>query len=303
MVNHKNKIKLTHHLLVFPVILFLMTICCTSVSATEGGGTSYPLGADGFLGGVLPPPGFYYVNYLAHYTTNRFNDKNGHKIPMLFHANATANASRFVYQSPINFLGGQLGAYAYFILAHVSADTALGSKSKSGFGDTSIGVYNSWHFKNFHAAAAVECIMPTGSYDKNDIINIGRNYFSILPVLVYTYLADNGFEISQKIMYDFNTKNNATHYTSGQEFHFDYAVGWRIKRFTIGAAGYFDKQTTADDGPGVSDGNYGQVFAAGPALKWDFKSGGYAELKYMKEMLVENRPEGDKFFFKLVLPF
>lgn len=303
MVNRQNNKKLTHHLLVFPVMLLLMAFCCTSVNATEGGGTSYPLGADGFLGGVLPPPGFYYVDYLAHYTTNRINDKNGHKIPISFHANATANASRFVYQSPINFLGGQLGAYAYFILAHVSADTALGSKSKSGFGDTSIGVYNSWHFKNFHAAAAVEAIMPTGSYEKNDIINIGRNYFSILPVFVYTYLADNGFEISQKLMYDFNTENNDTHYTSGQEFHFDYAVGWRIKRFTIGAAGYFDKQTTADDGPGVSDGNYGQVFAAGPALKWDFKSGGYAELKYMKEMLVENRPEGDKFFFKLVLPF
>ena len=293
-----------HYLLLCSVMVVLIGFCCNSAKATENGGTSYPIGADGFLGGVLPPPGFYYVNYLAHYTTNQFNDKNGNAVPMNFHANATANASRFVYQTPINFLGGQLGAYAYFILAHVSADTSIGSKSKTGFGDTSIGVYNSWHFnKNFHAAAAVECIIPTGSYHKNDVINIGRNYFSILPVFVYTYLADNGFEISQKLMYDFNTRNNDTQYTSGQEFHFDYAVGWHIDRFTFGAAGYFVKQTTADHGQTVTDGNYGQVFAAGPSLKWDFKSGGYAELKYMKEMLVENRPEGDKFFFKLVLPF
>jgi hypothetical protein len=279
---------------------------CSNALATEGGGGAYPNGAEGFLAGAMPPPGLYYVNYLAHYASDRLNDKNGDKIPIDFHARVSANASRILYMSDKEFLGGQLGAYGILSLIHMSADTSMGAKTKSGLGDITAGPVLAWHFnKNLHAATALDITAPTGAYNKNDIVNLGRNYWTFEPKAAVTYLGDNGIEVTTEFMYDFNTENTATKYTSGQEFHIDYATGYQIGSWKLGAEGYFYKQVTNDHGAGAAanDGNKGQVFAVGPAVKYDFKTGGFIELKYAKEMLVENRPEGDKFLCKLVIPF
>jgi hypothetical protein len=106
-------------------------------------------------------------------------------------------------------------------------------------------------------------------------------------------------------MYDFNTENTATNYTSGQEFHVDYATGYQFGSWKLGAEGYFYKQVSDDHGPGAAanSGNKGQVLGIGPALKYDFKSGGFIEFKYISEMLAKNRAEGDKYVCKLVIPF
>ena len=279
---------------------------CSNALATEGGGGTYPNGAEGFLAAALPPPGLYYINYLAHYTSDRLNDKNGDRVPIDFHARVTANASRILYMSDKELLGGQLGAYGIITLMNASADTSMGAKTKSGLGDITVGPVLAWHFnKNFHAAAALDITAPVGEYNKKDIINLGRNYWTFEPIAAVTYLSDNGIELTTKFMYDFNTKNNATDYTSGQEFHIDYATGYQIGSWKIGAEGYFYKQVSNDHGAGAAanDGNKGQVFAVGPAIKYDFKTGGFLELKYAKEMLVENKAEGDKLLCKIVIPF
>ncbi len=278
----------------------------SSAQATEGGGGMYLNGAEGFLAGALPPPGLYYLNYLVHYSANRLNDGNGDEVPIDFEADVTANASRFLYMSDKGILGGQFGAYALFSLAHVSAEASIGSDSKSGFGDMTVGSVLAWHFgKNLHAAVACDINMPTGEYDEDDFASIGRNYWNFEPIIAVTYLTEGGLELTAKFMYDFNTENTATDYTSGQEFHFDYAVGYQIGSWKAGAQGYVYRQITDDDGPGAdaNDGNKGQAFAVGPAVKYDFASGGFVEFKYVKEFEVENRPEGDKLLCKLVLPF
>jgi hypothetical protein len=209
------------------------------------------------------------------------------------------------------FLGGQFGAYGILTLMNASANTSIGSKTKSGLGDITVGPLLAWHFsKNLHVAAAFDITAPTGAYNKNDIINLGRNYWTFEPIVGVTYLSDNGIELTTKFMYDFNTENTATKYTSGQEFHIDYAAGYQIGSWKLGGQGYFYKQVSNDHGlmngvvpASANDGNKGQVFGIGPIVKYDFKSGGFIELKYTKEMMVENRPEGDKFICKLVLPF
>lgn len=279
---------------------------CSNVLATEGGGGAYPNGAEGFLAAALPPPGLYYINYLVHYASDRLNDKNGDRVPIDFHARVSANASRILYMSDKQVLGGQLGAYGILTLMNASADTTMGAKTKSGLGDVTVGPVLAWHFsKNLHVATALDITVPVGEYNKNDIINLGRNYWTFEPIVGVTYLGDNGIELTTKFMYDFNTENTDTKYTSGQEFHIDYATGYQIGSWKLGAEGYYYKQVSNDHGAGAAanDGNKGQVFAVGPAVKYDFKTGGFLELKYAKEMMVENRPEGDKFVCKLVIPF
>jgi len=118
-------------------------------------------------------------------------------------------------------------------------------------------------------------------------------------------LSDSGFEVSGKFMYDINTKNDDTSYLSGQEFHFDYTLAQKFNAFSAGVGGYFYKQVTDDEQNGIkvgSDGNKGQVFAIGPQIKYDYKNMSFS-FKYQKELLVENKPEGDKFWFNLMYAF
>lgn len=273
--------------------------------ATEGGGGVYPNGGQGFLAGALPPPGLYFIEYLQHYSADALMDGSGNKVPVPFKLNVSAAVSRFLYQSDIPLLGGRLGAYVFLPLLHASADTGLGSGSKSGLGDISAGPFVSWHFgKNLHMAAAIEVVVPTGSYEKTELVNLGRNYWTFEPVFAVTWFTDGGMEFSGKFMYDINTENADTDYKSGQEFHFDYAIGYHTGPWTMGAVGYYYKQITGDSGAGAVQGDYeGQVVSIGPGVRYDAKNGVSVEFRYNREFEAENKTEGDKFWVNVVCRF
>ena len=108
--------------------------------------------------------------------------------------------------------------------------------------------------------------MPTGNYDKHRLANVGRNYWTFEPMVAATFLPGAGFDISAKLMYDFNTTNEdpsnpqySHEYKSGQEFHADFAVGKKMGDFTGGLAGYYYQQTTEDEGNGDKIDNKGRV--------------------------------------------
>jgi hypothetical protein len=154
--------------------------------------------------------------------------------------------------------------------------------------------------------------MPTGNYDKKDLANISRNYWTFEPIFAFTYLSDGGFEVSSKFMYDINTENNDKDYKSGQEFHFDYAVGYKVSNWNLGVAGYYYKQITDDEINGekatfpaflgFDEGFKGQTFAVGPAVKYNYKNMSFT-LKYLWETAVEHRPEGSDLWFKFAYAF
>lgn len=289
---------------------FYTAMPTTQAGATEGGGGAYPNGAEGVMAGALPPPGFYYLNYLTHYNADRLNDKDGDELPVDFNLNATANVSRFLYMTKKHVAGGNLGFYGLVPLVHLSgtlrpAPGVTIAGTQSGLGDITLGSVLAWHTRNFHFGVALDVAAPTGQYDKNETFNIGRNYWTLEPIIGATLLTDNGIELSAKFMYDFNTKNKDTDYKSGQEFHFDYAAAYHVGPWTIGATGYYYKQITDDKLNGETVGTYGnkgQVFAVGPTIKYDYKNISL-EAKYQKEMLAENRAEGEKMWIKLIWAF
>ncbi len=293
----------------------------TDASATEGGGNAYPNGAEDFMCGAVPPPGTYFINYFQYYSANEFEDA-----PFFvedFDLQATVNAFRFIHVTKYKILGGFLGMHVWIPLVniHVEIDTntPMGkvSDSKAGLADIVVGPLLSWHFKNWHFATGVDVVMPTGDYDKEDLANTGRNYWTFEPIVAFTYLSDSGFEVSSKFMYDFNTENDDSlvidpllgpiegDYQSGQEFHFDYTVGKKFGPLSVGAGGYYYKQITKDefdDEKVGDDGNKGEVFAFGPQIKYDYKNMSFT-LKYQHEVDVDNKPEGDKVWFKFVYAF
>ena len=295
--------------------LFMLT--SVNVYATEGGGNAYPLGAEDFMSGAVPPPGTYFINYLLYYHADDFNNGSGNNIDEDFDLEAVVNTFRFIHVTKHKILGGFWGMHIFIPLWNldVTATTPAGVKgdTQTGIGDIIVDPFIlSWHSKNWHFATGVDIYMPTGRYDINDMANTSRNYWTFEPIVAFTYQSDFGLEVSSKFMYDFNTNNPDTDYRSGQEFHFDYTVGYKISNWRIGLGGYYYKQMTDDkingetvefpEPLGFPDGFRGQAVAVGPQLKYDYKNMSFI-LKYHKEFEVENRPEGDNYWFKFVYAF
>jgi len=291
----------------FVVLAALCILCMTQkdVSATEQGLGAYQNGAECFMAGAVPPPGTYFLNYFMFYTADKFKIKDGPDVPH-FDAKVTADVLRLIHVTKHQILGGFWGMHVFLPFVNVDLTTPAGDDSKFGIGDIIVDPFIlSWHSKNWHFATGVDIYIPTGAYDKNDIANIGRNYWTFEPIAAFTFVSDSGFEVSSKFMYDFNTENNDTDYRSGQEFHFDYLIGYKFAPWGIGLSGYYYKQITDDKKSGEKvepAGNKGQVFAMGPSIKYDYKNMTF-NLKYQREMAVENKPEGNRFWFKFVYAF
>jgi hypothetical protein len=271
--------------------------------ATENGGASPGLGAEGFLAGALPPPGTYAVAYLNHYRANRFNDGNGNELVPGFKVRATALAPRIVHMTAESLLGGQLGFYGILPLVDLKVDAAGTSDSRSGIGDLELAPMVAWHGPRWHTVAAIAVALPTGAYDANRLANIGNNYYTLRPIFAFSYLGESGLDVSSKITYSINSKNGDTDYKSGQYLHADYNVGWNLNpQWQLGLQGFLLHQFTADKQNGNRvgpDGFKGRVFAVGPALRYQ-GSAVSIEARWLKETQAEFRPEGSSFWLKAV---
>ena len=282
----------------------------------KDGGDQYPNGAETWLGGAVPPPGNYFINYFGYYG-GELRDGNGNKAPS-GEVDAWFNAFRFVHTSEYKILGGNWGWHVIVPLVHQKVDL-FGSKSVNGVGDITIDPFIvSWHSKNWHWAIGLDINLPTGRYKEGDARqSIGANYWSYEPLFAFTYMGDTGWEVSAKLMYNIKTKNKdydgpagVGSYASGDEFHMDYLVGKRIGPWGVGLSGYYLKQTTDDEINGQkvaanafwSEGRRGQVFAIGPTVSYTTKGGVHLTAQWNHETKVENRFEGDKFILKLIMP-
>lgn len=282
-------------------------VAATPSFATEGGGSSYPMGADNYLSAAVPPPGFYTVLFAERYSADALRDNSGNKVPVNFKVTANVVAPRFIWVTNKKVLGGDLLHAAIVPLVNLDVNVNGAGQSKTGIGDilfTAFGLaYH--HSPNLHSVAALDIVLPTGSYNVNDMANIGRNYWAIQPLYAVSYIDPKGWNADAKIMVDFNFRNKDTNYRSGQEFHVDYAVGYGIaNNWVAGVGGYLYQQTTNDKVNGVTvPNNKGRAFAFGPSIKYDNGKGFFLTAKYQMESNVRNRADGKAFWVKALMPF
>jgi hypothetical protein len=293
------------------------------------GGDQYPNGAENWYAGALPPPGTYFINYFGYYG-GKLVDGGGDKVKhpatnnTTPRADAVFDALRVVHITNTKILGANWGVHA--ILPIVSQGVSnlpgtTGGASKFGIGDITIDPFVlAWHHSpELHSAFGIDINLPTGAYDQNDPrTSIGANYYSYEPLYAITWLPKGGWEVSGKFMYNIKSKNNDSvflgqngKYQSGDEFHMDYLVGKHVGEWAFGISGYYLKQltddkfngTTVPSIPGViSSGRKGQVFAFGPSVKYSAKNGSMFIAQWQHETMVENRFQGDKLWFKMILP-
>lgn len=284
-------------------------VVSSSVFAKEGG-DQYPNGAENWFAGAIPPPGNYFINYFGNWS-GTMRDGSGNKVRPAgkdIKLNATFNALRFLKATETQVLGANYSWAVLVPIVRLSVETPAGKASRTGIGDATLTpLILSWHSPEWHYLLGLDINLPTGAYDKNDHPgkNLGENYYSFEPVFAATYLNSSGWEVSGKFMYNVKTKNKDTDYRSGDEFHMDYLVGKHFGPWSVGVSGYYLKQITNDRQNGAkvgSDGNRGQVFAAGPSIKYQTKSNSQLIFQWHRETSLENRFGGDKVWFKFITP-
>jgi hypothetical protein len=273
-----------------------------SAYASEGGGGHYPNGAEGFYAGAVPPEGRYFINYSTHYSSNRFNDGSGNSLIPNFDLKVTANTFRIIHITEKKVFGADWGWHVLVPLVDVDVEMMGRQDSKSGLGDIVIDPFIlAWHSTNWHWATGIDFVLPTGSYDKNRLANTGRNYWTLEPLVAFTYLGNNGFEASAKFMYDYNRENADTQVKTGQEFHFDYTLAQTFGPWSLAVGGFYYKQVTDDEVNGIEIDNRGQSLAIGPQVMYS-GDGWSANAKWHHETHVKNRPVGDSYWIKLIIP-
>jgi hypothetical protein len=288
-------------------------------------GQHYPNGAEDFLSGALPPPGFYLKNYLASVQKYRLMDDDGKKAPVDLKVNVTVDAARFIWMTPTTILGGTLGSYLVLPFYWTDVQSkGLGIDARdAGLGDIAFAPLLAWHFgPTFHLAFGEEFNPPTGHYQDGDPSTqiLSKNHWTFETVLVGTYLW-NGLDFSVKAMYDFNTKNDKYvlgvpgvgafegDLTPGQEFHCDWALSYaRAEALRYGVSGYSYWQTTKDEfdsgATGKVKGDKGVIHAAGPTIKYWPNQGRFsATLKHQWEFGARNLPEGQLTWLNVVWAF
>ena len=201
-------------------------------------------------------------------------------------------------------MGGTWGYYVVVPIVRADIRAAGRHQTKTGLGDILfVPAVLTWHTPNLHWVVGVDFTTPTGTYSKRDLANIGRNYFGIMPNFSATWLSDDGFELSARLMYSFNTTNQATGYHSGQEFQVDTFAGYHYGKLVGGLAGYSFLQTTDDslNGSAVNDAR-GRALALGPAVAYGFES---VKLfgSITHEFVAENRPLADRGLFRMIVGF
>jgi hypothetical protein len=153
---------------------------------------------------------------------------------------------------------------------------------------------------------------PSGSYEKGQLANAGRNYWTFEPSASFSWLSTKiGTEVTIFTGFDVNTKNNDTDYQSGASYHLDGTVAQHLPLFGgfagVGANGFVYYQITEDSGGGATLGGFeGRTIGVGPVVSYAHKIGSVdfaGEVKWLPEVDVQNRLKGDYVWVKLGIVF
>jgi hypothetical protein len=310
-----------------------ITFACATVVLTSSGAWAaengqFPttLGTEGMQILNIPPAGVYAVNYTNYYHTSQINDHKGDQIKGLnADVNVWSNAFRFLNYYDISHFGdSRVGILSDITIpfGYVDADIAGDSQHQTGLEDrvvNPLSIYykqGDWLNVGFSPTFST---LPTGRWERQDQVNLGRNYFSWQPTVAYTLIFGEKLDVSGRFRYIHNLTNNdgavsvvnptGANYESGDMIAGDFAVGYAVTdRLQLALNGYFVAQVSDDQIHGntasnavlqdVFDGGRSNVFALGPAIGYDLGPVRvYAQWQHQFD--AENTAQGDSFWLRL----
>jgi hypothetical protein len=291
------------------ITALLESMTAPLAGASENGAAHYPTGTNTVAPALMPPPGeSLWLNYLTYYTADRSNNSNGDSAVPGYHVSAVAEAARFLHTwLSIDGMAWTSGIVIVANDAHLQVPHRSGSGG--GLGDLVIQpVLLTAAFGDLHVLAGFDVSLPSGDYSKDNLVNPGLNYTTTAPQVALTWLPTRQIEFSLFSIAGFNSTNSQTHYTSGNYFDLDYAIGYRpfpsLHALEFSVVGYWLDQFTNDElnGREFLDGHRSRVVAVGPKIRYQFAKGGCA-LKWLHETSAENRPQGERIQLQFAVPF
>ncbi len=257
--------------------------------AAEGGGSHYLQGTYGDFGMALSTPsGFYVRNDVIYMGGEVGAVSRGNFILEELKQDTWVNALKLLYVHDEELLGGHWGVVLglpYVLDVAISADVLSPlpyafDGSGSGLSDPYVYGFINWKLDGFsYLTAGLTLFSDFGSYNADKIINMGRNYLTIDPVVSYTYLnTENGREFSVTGGIMLNEENKETHYKTGAELHIDFMLAQHFPNgMALGLNGYYYDQLSDDEGevissiPLASEGFRSSGYGLGPAFLWTMK--------------------------------
>lgn len=312
----------------FYSLLLTATLLSSTLRAEEGGSGHYMPGATASFIDALPgKEALVYVNAFTYYDGSASGARRlnlAGQVVANVDATVYADTSILLYQTSWKLFGGGYAAAAAipYVWMDVNGSVQIGretgnsSDSANGIGDLQIlPLMLGWTNGDFKFGGQFGIYAPTGEFEVGKLANVGKNYWTFEPGVSMSWLSSRiGTEISLFCGVDFNTRNDKTDYRSGDVIHLDATVAQHLPFLGglagLGANAFYYQQITGDSGSGARLGDFeGRTVGIGPVISYVTKVGGnrkadlVAEFKWLPELDVENRLEGDIIWFKLALVF
>jgi hypothetical protein len=219
----------------------------------------------------------------------------------------------YVFATP--FLGGQvsasllvgyannntsLNATGTAIIDHFTPFSASVARQQDtmGFTDLIPLIAERWNAGVNNYMVYIAGDIPVGLYSSSNLANIGLGHGAIDGGVGYTYFDEKaGHEFSAVAGLTGNFENSSTDYTSGIDFHLDWAAAQFLsKQVFVGPVGYVYDQLTPDHGCApVLCPFESRVIGIGAQIGYIFPVAGmqgYVNLKGYGEFDNANRPDG-----------
>ncbi len=250
--------------------------------AAEYGFTTYPLGSQAFGAGITPPPGTYVTDSISYFTGSIGGniDIGG----VVFNAGAKAEffseGVSILMVPETKVLDGNLGLLVSVPVSHMNLEAgATGPRGNTvndttegwGLGDTVLQVQLGWNSSDFSHTFHVLGVIPTGNYQPGFYPLTGFNRPSLDVGWAFTWFEKNTkLQFNGAIGFMASLENEDTQYQTGDEFHAEWAVGYKFDNgLILGVAGYDYRQLTGDSGSGALLGSFiGSQDAIGPSLSY-----------------------------------
>lgn len=225
--------------LVLKFIIFLcVSLLLVSVAYSQQKGQYVP-GQAGLNAGILPDPGFTYVNMTLDFSSSTFKNGSGTTTPLLGSYDVWAIENFFFYVPKFRFLGGKL---AFMIIAPTPANGSLTlgaiefpnrALNAGGFGIGDIWaqpVTLGWSLKRVDTYAGYGFVAPTGRYTPGASNNIGSGYWGndILTGTTVYLTKNKGTTFNLFTDWEIHGSKQTgqgTRLTPGQTFNMEWGLG------------------------------------------------------------------------------
>ena len=275
--------------------------------ATEYAFSTYGLGSAAFGAGVTPAAGTYVTS-----ATGFYSGKIGGTLEfgrVLINSGAKVDAftsgANLLYVPDRKLFGGNLGLSVTVPVGHLDVEATLAagpfgiSREVSGWGfaDMVSRAQLGWQRGDFSHTVYVQAVAPTGKYEPGFFPIIGLHRPGIDTGWAFTWTdKPTKLQFNGAAGFTFNFENDKTDYLSGNEFHFEWAIGYEFAPgLLIGVVGYDYRQVTGDSGGRLGPFK-GSVDAVGAGLSYTTLVGKtplILNLRHYKEFDAENRWEGN----------